>query len=91
MIKIGQRYRADKSQIIIEIINQQTQRHAGAKAEWIMRPLVTDEKGEAVPDFPIWKESFEKHIEEGKWILAYDPDAPLPEVGPLRNRLDDIE
>lgn len=91
MIKKGQKYRADKSQITIEIVGQQTQRHPGAKVEWLMRPYARQANGDLAPDFPIWKESFEKEVNEGRWILSYDPDAPVEAVGPSRNRLEDIE
>jgi hypothetical protein len=90
MIKKGQKYRADKSQIVMEIVGQQTQRHPGAKVEWIMRPYATVD-GERAPDFPIWKESFAEEVAAGRWILDYDPDAPVAEVTAPRNRMDDIE
>jgi len=87
MVKIGQKYRADKSQIVMEIIGQRTKL---AKAEWIMKPYATID-GAPAPDFPIWKESFAEEIELGRWILDYDPDAPPPEMEARRNRMDDIE
>jgi len=91
MIKIGQQYRADKSQIVVEIISDRMQRHPGAKPEWILKPFATEANGKPAPDFPIWKESFQEEVDKGNWTLSFDPDAPIEEVGPPRNRLDDIE